>query len=78
VATGHFENTVSIPYRNSKDKAATRRIFDITVGVRHRRELGDIEGLAGSIAKIGLLHPSVITPANVLIAGESALSMQEA
>jgi hypothetical protein len=58
---------VSISHRNSKDKAATPRISALTVGVRHRRELGDIEGLAASIAEVWLLHPVVITPGNVLI-----------
>ena len=33
-----------------------RHISDVTVGVGHRRDLGVIEGLAGSIAKIGLRH----------------------
>ena len=66
--------TVSISHRNSKDKAATRRISAITIGVRHRRDLGDIEGLAASIAEVGLLHPVVITPGNVLIAGERRLA----
>ena len=40
----------------------------------HRRDLGDIEGLAASIAEVGLLHPVVITPGNVLIAGERRLA----
>ena len=53
---------------------ATRRISAITIGVRHRRDLGDIEGLAASIAEVGLLHPVVITPGNVLIAGERRLA----
>ena len=35
---------------------ANRRISAITIGVRHRRDLGDIEGLAASIAEVGLLH----------------------
>jgi hypothetical protein len=56
---------VSISHRNSKDKAATRRISAITIGVRHRRDLGGIDGLAASIAEIGLLHPVVTTPRNV-------------
>ena len=55
--------TVSISHRNSKDKAATRRISAITIGVRHRRDLGDIEGLVASIV-----------PGNVLIAGERRLA----
>ena len=36
---------------------------------RHRKVLGDIDGLAASIHDIGLLHPIVITPQNELIAG---------
>jgi ParB-like chromosome segregation protein Spo0J len=52
---------------------ATRRISAITIGVRHRRDLGDIEGPAASIAEVWLLHPVVITPGNVLIAGERRL-----
>jgi len=58
---------VSISHRNSKDKAATPRISALTIGVRHRRDLGDIEGLAASIAEVWLLQPVVITPGNVLI-----------
>ena len=47
-----------------------RRISDIiVVGIRHRRDLGDIDALAKSIAEVGLLHPVVITPQGVLIAG---------
>ena len=65
---------MSISHRNSKDKAATRGISAITLGVRHRRNLGDIEGLAASIAEVWLLHPVVITPRNVLIAGERRLA----
>jgi ParB/Sulfiredoxin domain len=65
---------VSISHRTSKDKAATRRISAITIGARHRRDLGDIEGLAASLAEVGLLHPVVITPGNVLIAGERRLA----
>jgi ParB-like nuclease domain len=64
---------VPISHRNSKDKAARRRISAITIGVRHRRDLGDI-GLAASIAEVWLLHPVVITPGNVLIAGERRLA----
>jgi ParB-like chromosome segregation protein Spo0J len=58
---------VSISHRNSKDKAATPRISALTIGVRHRRDLGDIEGLAASIAEVWLLQPVVITPGKVLI-----------
>jgi hypothetical protein len=54
---------VAISDRIPNSKAtvsATRRISDITVGVGHRRELGDIAGLATSIAEIGLLNPITV------------------
>jgi hypothetical protein len=44
-------------------------IADITVGARHRKDLGDIEALARSIEEVGLLHPVVVTPDGTLIAG---------
>lgn len=50
-----------------------RPINVIRVGQRHRKDLGDIKGLAQSIADIGLLHPIVITPDNELIAGQRRL-----
>jgi N6-adenosine-specific RNA methylase IME4/ParB-like chromosome segregation protein Spo0J len=51
----------------------TRPITSIIVGKRHRRDLGDIAGLAASIDRTGLLHPIVITPDGKLIAGERRL-----
>jgi site-specific DNA-methyltransferase (adenine-specific) len=45
-------------------------IATIKIGQRHRRDMGDIEGLAASIADVGLLHPVVVTPNGRLIAGE--------
>jgi len=45
-------------------------IADIRIGDRHRRDLGDIDALAASIAEVGLLHPVVIRPDGMLIAGE--------
>jgi len=48
---------------------ATKLIADITINQRHRRDLGDVASLATNIAEIGLLHPVVITPDGVLIAG---------
>jgi ParB/RepB/Spo0J family partition protein len=41
--------------------------------VRHRRDLGDIASLAASIRDVELLHPIVIRPDGVLIAGERRL-----
>jgi N6-adenosine-specific RNA methylase IME4 len=52
---------------------ALRPIGGITVGQRFRRDLGDIAGLAKSIAEIGLLHPIVVTPDGRLIAGDRRL-----
>lgn len=45
------------------------RIDSITVGERRREELGDIEGLARSIERYGLIHPIVIDERHTLIAG---------
>ena len=50
------------------------RIDEITIGARHRRDLGDVAALARSIAEVGLLHPVVVTPTRVLIAGERRLA----
>jgi ParB family chromosome partitioning protein len=41
----------------------------ITIGVRHRKELGDLEPLMASIAKHGLLQPITLTPQLVLVCG---------
>jgi len=48
----------------------TRRIDEIVVGERHRRDLGDIASLAANVAELGLLHPIVIRPDGTLIAAE--------
>jgi N6-adenosine-specific RNA methylase IME4/ParB-like chromosome segregation protein Spo0J len=50
-----------------------RKISDIVVSTRHRKDMGDIAGLAASMADLGLLHPIVIRPDNVLVAGERRL-----
>jgi ParB family chromosome partitioning protein len=49
------------------------RISAITVGARHRRDMGDLAPLAKSIEEIGLLHPIVVDNRGVLIAGERRL-----
>jgi N6-adenosine-specific RNA methylase IME4 len=53
------------------------RIGDVRVGKRHRRNMGDLTGLAASIVEIGLLHPIVIRPDGTLIAGERRLRAVE-
>src|SRR5262245_48935463 len=49
-------------------------IDEIVIKDRHRRDLGDVSGLAGSIAEIGLLHPVVLRPSGRLIAGERRIA----
>jgi ParB family transcriptional regulator, chromosome partitioning protein len=41
---------------------------------RHRKELGNIDGLAASIADVGLLHPIVVKSDGTLVAGERRLA----
>ena len=41
----------------------------VKIGTRHRRDMGDIDALARSIADVGLLHPVVVRPDGMLIAG---------
>ncbi|MFJ3405384.1 ParB N-terminal domain-containing protein [Promicromonospora sp. NPDC090134] len=41
----------------------------ITVGERHRHDLGDIDALAASIQRVGLLQPITVTPDLVLVCG---------
>jgi ParB family chromosome partitioning protein len=53
----------------------TKSISDIRVGDnRHRRELGDIAGLAESIRTIGLLHPITVDAEGNLLAGARRLA----
>lgn len=51
----------------------TMSVYGIALGERHRRDLGDIDALARSIAEVGLLHPIVVTSEGKLIAGERRL-----
>ena len=46
----------------------------IRVGKRYRKSLGDIQGLAASIATQGLLHPIMVSPDGEMIAGERRLA----
>jgi ParB/RepB/Spo0J family partition protein len=57
----------------NKMSATTLPLAAIRVGARHRREFGNLDSLARSIADIGLLHPVVVTPNGFLIAGERRL-----
>ncbi|WP_137802918.1 ParB N-terminal domain-containing protein [Kocuria sp. 2SI] len=51
-----------------------RAVESIVVGHRHRRDLGDLDALADSIARKGLLQPPTITPDGVLVCGARRLA----
>jgi len=51
-----------------------RSVDSIRVGSRHRAELGDIEALAESIDRQGLLQPITVTPEGVLVCGARRLA----
>lgn len=46
-----------------------RRIETIRIGVRHRKDPGDIAALADSIDRLGLLQPITISPEGLLVCG---------
>lgn len=46
-----------------------RNLDSIRIGVRHRKDPGDIEALMRSIEETGLLQPITITPEGVLVCG---------
>ena len=50
------------------------KIATIIVQDRSRREMGNIQALADSIQARGLLHPLVVRPDHVLVAGERRLA----
>ena len=64
---------VSAPADAVPARPATIAIDRIIIGARHRKDMGDIDGLATSIFEHGLLHPVVIQPDGTLIAGERRL-----
>lgn len=51
-----------------------RTVESIYVGRRHRTELGDLDELAASIDRDGLLQPITITPDGVLVCGARRLA----
>jgi ParB family chromosome partitioning protein len=58
---------------DAEAKPTSLALQAIRVGKRHRRDLGDIDGLAASMRDLGLLHPVVVRPDGKLIAGERRL-----
>lgn len=51
-----------------------RAVSSIRIGTRHRTDLGDIDALAASIERYGLLQPPTITPDGVLVCGRRRLA----
>jgi N6-adenosine-specific RNA methylase IME4 len=68
-----MSNTTPSPGTSTATALTRYDVADIKIGNRHRRDLGDIEALAASIAAVGLLHPIVVRPDGMLIAGERRL-----
>jgi ParB family transcriptional regulator, chromosome partitioning protein len=54
--------------------AHTRPISQIRIGTLHRRDLGDLDQLAASIADVGLIHPIAIDSNGLLLAGARRLA----
>jgi ParB family chromosome partitioning protein len=65
---------IEIAAKTQAPHGATRPLDAIVVGDRHRRDLGDIAGLATSIAKIGLLNPIAVDENGRLLAGARRLA----
>jgi ParB/RepB/Spo0J family partition protein len=59
--------------RTDNNMTPTMPIEKICVGARHRKDMGDIRGLAESIREVGLLHPIVVRSDGILIAGKRRL-----
>lgn len=51
-----------------------RTVASISIGSRHRKELGDIDALAASIDREGLLQPLTVTPEGTLVCGARRLA----
>ena len=56
-----------------KNNIVEIKISDITVGQRHRKDMGDLDSFAQGIDKIGLLQAIGVTPQMELIFGERRL-----
>ncbi|MFT8396156.1 ParB N-terminal domain-containing protein [Propionibacterium sp.] len=51
-----------------------RAVSSIRVGNRHRKDMGDLQALAASIGRDGLLQPITITPDGLLVCGARRLA----
>jgi N6-adenosine-specific RNA methylase IME4 len=53
--------------------SAAVAISSISIGDRHRRHMGDLQGLANSIAEVGVLQPIGVSASGQLVFGERRL-----
>ena len=60
--------------KSNGQKSPTRKVAEIVVPKRHRKDMGDIPALAASVQDLGLLQPVAIDPDNNLLAGERRLA----
>jgi len=65
---------LSLGVQKAAAPADAMPLDSIRVGKRYRVHMGDIAALAASIAEHGLLHPVVVTPERLLVAGERRLA----
>src|SRR5262245_25980150 len=56
---------------------AEMKIAEIKVGDRSRTDLGDLEGIAGSVARIGLINPITVDKNRRLVTGARRLEAFE-
>jgi hypothetical protein len=69
IGSGQNLSADSTEHQTSTQAATTLPLDQITVGERHRKDLGDIDGLAANIDELGLLQPIPVRPDGTLIAG---------
>jgi N6-adenosine-specific RNA methylase IME4 len=65
---------LSLGVQKAAEAGTAMPLESIRVGKRYRQHMGDIPALAASIAEHGLLHPVVVTPERLLVAGERRLA----
>jgi ParB family chromosome partitioning protein len=58
-----------MPHDETAGLRLDRALDSITVGHRHRRDLGDLQALCDSISRVGLLCPLTVTPDGLLLCG---------
>jgi hypothetical protein len=73
IGSGQNLTADSTECHNIAQQATLLSLDSIVIGERHRKDMGDIAGLAANIAELGLLHPIVVRPDGRLIAGERRL-----